>query len=66
MLKIGRPGNSIAKTQAQILEGRDSGFMGPLGRSHYNLGERIFGLVGCSGVLVPVGIKVRAKTQPNP
>ena len=30
------------------------------------LGEGIFTLVGCSGDLVPVGIKVRAKTQPNP
>ena len=27
---------------------------------------RIFRLVGSSGDLVPVGIKVRAKTQPNP
>ena len=34
-------------------------------RSHYNLGERISRLVGCSDVLVPVGIKVRAKTQPD-
>ena len=34
-------------------------------RSHYNLGVRIFRWVGCSGILVPVGIKVRAKTQPN-
>ena len=35
-------------------------------RSHYNLEERMFRLIGCSGFLVPVGIKVRAKTQPNP
>ena len=35
-------------------------------RTFNNLGERIFRLVGCSDVLVPVGIKVRAKTQPNP
>ena len=35
-------------------------------RSHYTLGERIIRLVCCSRILVPVGIKVRAKTQPNP
>ena len=35
-------------------------------RTFHNLGGGIFRLVGCSGVLVPVGIKVRAKTQPNP
>ena len=34
-------------------------------RTFTNLGEGIFRLVGCSGVLVPVGIKVRAKTQPT-
>ena len=34
-------------------------------RSHYNLGGWIFRLVGCSSILVPVGIKVRAKT-PKP
>ena len=37
-----------------------------VGRTFNNLGEEIFSLVGCSGVLVPVGIKVRAKTQPSP
>ena len=35
-------------------------------RTFNNLGEGIFSLVGYSGVLDPVGIKVRAKTQPNP
>ena len=35
-------------------------------RTFNNLGEEIFRLVGCSDVLVPVGIKARAKTQPNP
>ena len=35
-------------------------------RSHHNLAGRIFRLVGSSGILVPVGVKVRAKTQPNP
>ena len=34
-------------------------------RTFNNLGEGTFRLVGCSGVLVPVGINVRAKTQPN-
>ena len=37
------------------------------GRTFNNsLGEGIFRFVGCSDVLVPLGIKVRAKTQPNP
>ena len=35
-------------------------------RTFNNLGEGMFRLVGYSGVLDPVGIKVRAKTQPNP
>ena len=36
-------------------------------RANYNLGERIFRLVCCFGILVPVGVKVRAKTRrPNP
>ena len=35
-------------------------------RSLYNLGARIFRSVGCIGILVPVGIKERVKTQPNP
>ena len=36
-------------------------------RSRYNIYmvETIFRLVACSGILVHVGIKVRAKTQPN-
>ena len=38
----------------------------PIGRTFNNMGEGIFKLVGCSGVLVPVGSKVRAKTQPKP
>ena len=37
-----------------------------LKRTFNNLGEGIFRLVVCSDVLVPVGIKARAKTQPNP
>ena len=37
-----------------------------LKRTFNNLGEGIFRLVGCSDVLVPVGIKARAKTRPNP
>ena len=39
---------------------------GPKLRTFNNLGEGAFRLVGCSGVLVLVEIKVRAKTQPNP
>ena len=35
-------------------------------RTFNNLGEGIFRLVGCSDILVPVGMKARAKTQPNP
>ena len=35
-----------------------------LKRTFNSLGEGIFRLVGCSDVLVPVGIKVRVKTQP--
>ena len=35
-------------------------------KSHYNLGECIFRLVGYSGVFGHVGIGVRAKTRPNP
>ena len=35
-------------------------------RSQYNTGESIFRLVGCSGILVPAGMKIRAETLPNP
>ena len=49
------------------LQGKGAGFIdGEGGRTFNNLGEGIFRLVGCPGVLVPVGIKVRAETQPNP
>ena len=34
-------------------------------RTFNNLGEGMFRLVGCSDVLVPVGTKARAKTQPR-
>ena len=35
-------------------------------RPHYDLGEGIFMLVGCSDILVPGGINVWVKTQANP
>ena len=54
--------HSIAVVRKQ--ENKKNIFRGPIilqsGR------KDLYRLVGCSGSLVPVGIKVRAKTQPNP